>query len=72
MGNAPSNGGRVSLAFSGPAGPPVQVRFRVIAESPTNTRIGIESATATDVRGASIAIGAPRAHEVAIVAKVAN
>lgn len=65
---APAGGaGRVSLALAGAAGPLAQVRFKVIAQSPTNTRIGIENATATDARGASVAIAMPSAHGVAIV-----
>jgi len=65
---APAGGaGRVSLALAGAAGPLAQVRFRVIAQAPTNTQIGIENATATDARGASVAIATPGAHGVAIV-----
>jgi hypothetical protein len=70
---APTDAGRVTLAFEGPAKPPAEVRFRVIARLPTTTRIELASARATDARGASVAIGTPGAHEVAIVvAKVAN
>ena len=65
---APVGGaGRVSLALAGAASPLAQVRFRVIARAPTNTQIGIEKATATDARGASVAIATPGAHAVAIV-----
>jgi hypothetical protein len=65
---APAGGaGRVSIALGGAAGPLAQVRFRVIAQSPTNTRIGIASATATDARGANVAFATPEAHGVAIV-----
>jgi hypothetical protein len=65
---APAGGaGRVSLALAGAAGPLAQVRFKVIVQSPTNTRIGIESAMATDARGASVPVAIPAAHAVAIV-----
>jgi hypothetical protein len=67
VGAPAGGGGRVSVALAGAAGPLVQVRFRVIAQAPTNTQIGIENATATDARGASVAIATPRAHGVAIV-----
>lgn len=63
--------GRVSLALVWAAGPLAQVRFRVVAQSSTNTQIGIESATATDASGARIAIAAPGAHGVAIVKALA-
>jgi hypothetical protein len=65
---APAGGtGRVSVPLVGAAGPLAQVRFRVIAQAPTNTQIGIENATARDARGASVAIATPGAHVVAIV-----
>lgn len=65
---APAGGtGRVSVALAGAGAPLAQVRFRVIAQSPTSTRIGIENATATDARGGSVAIATPGAHGVAIV-----
>jgi hypothetical protein len=65
---APAGGtGRVSVPLAGAAGPLGQVRFRVIAQTPTNTQIGIENATARDARGASVAIATPGAHVVAIV-----
>jgi len=65
---APAGGtGRVSVPLAGAAGPLAQVRFRVIAQAPTNTQIGIENATARDARGASVAIATPGAHGVAIV-----
>ena len=65
---APSgSGGRVTLDLAGSAGVAAQVRFKVIAESATSTQIGIENATAVDARGASVALAAPTAHEVAIV-----
>jgi len=41
------------------AAPPTQGRFRKIAESPTNTRIGIAAATATDARGANLTLVIP-------------
>jgi len=66
--SAPTSGaGRVSLALAGIAGSLAQVRFKVIAQSPTSTQIGIESATATDARGARVVIATPGAHGVAIV-----
>ena len=64
---AGSGGGRVTLDLTGSSGVAAQVRFKVIAESPTSTQIGIENATAVDARGASVAIAAPAAHDVAIV-----
>lgn len=65
---APAGGaGRVRVALAGAAGPLAQVRFRVIAGAPTTTHIGIESATATDARGETVAIAMPGAHGVAIV-----
>ena len=67
VGTPQSGAGRVSVALAGAVSPLAQVRFRVIAESPTNTQIGIESASATDARGASVAIATPGAHGVAIV-----
>jgi hypothetical protein len=66
--SAPTSGaGRVSLALAGVAGSLAQVRFKVIAQSPTSTQIGIENATATDARGARVAVATPGAHAVAIV-----
>jgi len=62
-----SGGGRVTLNLAEAAGVAAQVRFKVIAESPMSTQIGIENATALDARGATVAIAAPPAHEVAIV-----
>jgi hypothetical protein len=66
--SAPTSGaGRVSLALAGVAGSLAQVRFKVIAQSPTSTQIGIESATGTDARGARVAIATPGAHGVVIM-----
>ena len=62
-----SDSGRLTVDLAGATGPPAQVRFRVIAPSPTSTQIGIENATATDARGASVAITTPGAHRLAIV-----
>ena len=59
--------GRVTVDMVGGAAPPARVRFRVIAPAPTTTRIGIESATATDARGASLPLATPGVHKVAIV-----
>jgi len=64
---AGSGGGRVTLDLKEAAGVSAQVRFKVIAESPMSTQIGIENATAVDARGATIAIAAPAVHDVAIV-----
>ena len=65
-GPSPGNG-RMTIDLSSAAAPLAQVRFRVIAQSPTTTRIGIEQATATDARGASLSIASPGAHSVEIV-----
>ena len=65
-GPSPGNG-RVTIDLSSAAAPLAQVRFRVIAQSPTTTRIGIEQATATDARGARLSIASPGAHSVEIV-----
>jgi len=62
-----SGGGRVTLDLAEAAGVAAQVRFKVIAESSTNTQIGIENASALDARGATVAIAAPATHDVAIV-----
>ena len=67
VGAPPGDTGRVTIELAGGAAPLAQVRFRVIAQAPATTRIGIEQATATDARGASLSIAAPRAHDVAIV-----
>jgi len=67
VGAPAGDSGRLTLDLAGATGPPAQVRFRVIAQSPTNTQIGIENATATDARGARVAIAMPGAHGVAIV-----
>ncbi len=67
VGAATDDTGRVSVALAGAGGPLAQVRFKVIAQSPTSTQIGIENATARDARGASVVIATPGAHGVAIV-----
>lgn len=67
VGTPAGRAGRVSLALAGATGPLAQVRFKVIAESPTNTEIGIASASATDARGVNVAIAMPGVHPVAIV-----
>ena len=65
---APGQGaGRVSVALAGASGPLAQVRFRVIAQSPAETQIGVENATGTDARGGSVSIVTPGAHRVTIV-----
>ncbi len=67
IGASPRDAGRVTIELAGAAAPLAQVRFRVIAQSPTTTRIGIEQATATDARGTRLSIGAPAAHSVQVV-----
>lgn len=67
VGAPASDAGRVTVELTGDAAPLAQVRFRVVAQSPTTTRIGVEEATATDAHGASLSIAAPGAHSVAIV-----
>src|SRR5262245_101251 len=62
-----SGGGRVTLDLAEAAGVAAQVRFKVIAESPMSTQIGIENASALDARGATVAISAPASYDVAIV-----
>jgi hypothetical protein len=52
----------------GAAAPLAQVRFRVIAQSPTSARIGIVRAVATDAGGRHLSLAAPDAHSVQIVA----
>ena len=66
VGQQAADSGSVTLEL-GAASRLAQVRFRVIAQSPTTTRIGIERATATDARGASLSLAAPGSHSVAIV-----
>jgi hypothetical protein len=67
VGAPAGSAGRVRVALAGPAGPLAQVRFKVIAQSPTDTQIGIESASATDARGARVTLAVPGAHTVAIM-----
>jgi hypothetical protein len=62
-----STAGRVSVALAGSAGPLAQVRFKAIAQAPTETDIGIERIAATDLRGGSVKIAAPATHRVVIV-----
>jgi hypothetical protein len=65
---APSgDAGRVTVQLIGAAAPVAQLRFRVIARQPTTTQIGIEEATSTDSRGASLPLAMPGGHSVAIV-----
>ena len=59
--------GRLTIELAGAANPLARVRFRVIGQSPTSTRIGVDSATATDERGASLPLAMPRGQDVAIV-----
>jgi len=66
---APDGGGRVSVALAGTASPLGQVRFKVLAQSPTETQIAIERITATDARAAPVAIAVPGAYGIAIVAR---
>ena len=67
VGAPAGDSGRLTVDLAGATGSPAQVRFRVIAQSATSTEIGIENATATDARGARVAIATPGAHRVAIV-----
>jgi hypothetical protein len=66
VGATAAGAGRVTVELGGTTAL-AQVRFRVITAEPTTTRIGVGSATATDARGAGLAVAPPAAHSVQIV-----
>lgn len=65
--NSASGGaGRVTVDLGRASAPLAQVRFRVIAQGPTTTQIGIESVVATNAGGASLSVAPSAGHSVAI------
>jgi len=67
LGASGPDSGRMAIELGGNRAPVAEVRFRVISQSPTTTRIGIARAAATDAHGASLSLATPDAHSVAIV-----
>lgn len=67
LGDASHEPGRVRVALTVGSVPLAQLRFRVIAQGPTTTQIGIERAAAADALGANLSVTAPGRHSIAIV-----
>ena len=66
--DAPSHdAGRLTVELADAASPSARLRFRVIAQSPTTTRIGVASASATDQHGGSLPLVVPNGQNIAIV-----